>query len=221
MTFDTDGSRDMHRGWNGIVRRLAHIDMVVRMDRRLRADLAAEPATGEVRDHLVYIHVCLGAGACLPYKQGEMGIELAVGYLPGDAGNGRGPPAVERTKVAICLCRGAFDQSERAHNFDRHPFGPDPEIVQRSLRLRAPQFIGSDLQRPKSVAFDPRFRMRFARFTHCGVLAASWHHNTYGACCAWQACLPDLRWPTSCGNGRAGQLLRRRHCFSACRACRV
>jgi hypothetical protein len=67
---------DMHGGREAVVRRLAHIDVVVGMDRLLRAHLAAQHLDGAVRDHLVGVHVGLGAGAGLPH---QLGIKVTSG----------------------------------------------------------------------------------------------------------------------------------------------
>ena len=44
--------RDMHRGWERVVRRLAHVDVIVGMHRLLGAELAAEHLIGAVGDDL-------------------------------------------------------------------------------------------------------------------------------------------------------------------------
>jgi hypothetical protein len=58
--------RDMHRGRERIVRRLAHIDVVIGVHRRFRAELAAEHLDRTVRDHLVDVHIRLCAASGLP-----------------------------------------------------------------------------------------------------------------------------------------------------------
>ena len=57
MLLDFQHGGDVHRGREGIVRRLAHVDVIVRMHRRFAADLAAEQLDGAVRQHLVDVHV--------------------------------------------------------------------------------------------------------------------------------------------------------------------
>jgi hypothetical protein len=64
----------------GVVRRLAHVDVVVGMDRLLEP-IAAEHLDGAVGDHLVGVHVGLGARAGLPDDEREMIVELAVDHL--------------------------------------------------------------------------------------------------------------------------------------------
>ena len=100
-----------------VVRRLAHIDVIVGMDRRLGAELAAELFVGAVGDHLVDVHVGLGAGAGLPDHQREMHRRACRRRSPA-------PPAtialarrrVERAELEIGLGRGALDDGERARS---------------------------------------------------------------------------------------------------------
>jgi hypothetical protein len=53
ISRDRSGGRDVHCGRKRVVRRLAHIDVIVRMHRLLGAELAAEQLVGTVGDHLV------------------------------------------------------------------------------------------------------------------------------------------------------------------------
>ena len=78
---DRVGRRDVHRRREAIVRRLAQVDMIVRMHRLLCAERAAQELVRTVRDHLVDVHVGLGAGAGLPDDQREVVVELAVDHL--------------------------------------------------------------------------------------------------------------------------------------------
>src|SRR3546814_14966786 len=66
---------DVQRGRKAVVRRLAAIDVVVRVDRRLAAARAGENLVGAARDHLVGVHVALGAAAGLPDDERELAVE--------------------------------------------------------------------------------------------------------------------------------------------------
>ena len=98
---DALGRRDMHRGRERVVRRLAHIDVIVGMNRLLGAELAAQQFVGAVGDHLVEVHVGLGAGAGLPDHQRKMIVELAVDHLARGADDGAGAALVEQAEFAI------------------------------------------------------------------------------------------------------------------------
>jgi hypothetical protein len=54
----------------------------------LEPSLPPEHLDGPVGDHLVGVHVCLGAGARLPHDEGEMVVELTVDDLLGGGGDG-------------------------------------------------------------------------------------------------------------------------------------
>ena len=81
---------DVHGGREGVVGRLAAVDVVVRMHRRLAAERRAEQLIGPIGDHLVGVHVGLGAGAGLPDHQREMLGQRAVRHLLGGARDGVG-----------------------------------------------------------------------------------------------------------------------------------
>ena len=66
------GGGDVHGCGVGVIAALALVDMVIRVDRGLAAQLAPEHLDGSVGDDLVGVHVGLGAGACLPDHQGEV-----------------------------------------------------------------------------------------------------------------------------------------------------
>ncbi len=68
---------DVHRRGERVVRRLRHIDVVIRMDGLLAAHHAARKFNGAIRDHFVRVHVGLRAAAGLPNHEWEMRVELA------------------------------------------------------------------------------------------------------------------------------------------------
>ena len=69
--------RDVHRRGKNVVRRLAHVDVVVGMDLAALAALAAQELAGAIGDDLVHVHVGLRAAAGLPDDQGKLGVVLA------------------------------------------------------------------------------------------------------------------------------------------------
>ena len=105
---------DVHRGREGVVRGLAAIDVVVGMDRRLAAALARQHLVGPVGDHLVGVHVGLGAGAGLPDHQRELVVELAVDDLLGGRGDGLAELRVELAQPHVGRRRRLLDAG-RAH----------------------------------------------------------------------------------------------------------
>jgi len=112
------------------------------MHRFLGAAFAAEKLVGAVGDHLVDVHVGLGAGTGLPHDQGEVLVEPAVDHFLRRLDDRLGATGVEQAKLPIGLGGGAFDDAERVDQRQRHAFGADAEIPPRALGLRAP--IGVD-----------------------------------------------------------------------------
>ena len=121
------------------------------MNRLLGAELAAEQFVGAVGDHLVEVHVGLGAGAGLPDHQRKMIVELAVDHLARGADDGAGAALVEQPEFAIGFRRSQLDDAERANDRHRHPVMADAEILPRTLGLRAPVAIGGNLDRTEAV----------------------------------------------------------------------
>ena len=155
--------RDMHRGREAVVRRLAHIHMIIGMHRAFRADLAAEHFDRAVGDHFVGIHVALRAGAGLPDHQRKMAAERAVDHFLRGAHDGAAAFVIERSERHIGFGRRALDDAHRAHERRRHAVLADAEIADRALRLRAPIAFGGHIDRPERVGFGAGFlRRRFA-----------------------------------------------------------
>ena len=98
---DAHRGGDVHCGRERVVRRLAHIDVVVGMHRCLGAELAAQQFIGAIGDHLVEVHVGLGARTGLPDHQRKMIVELAVDHLTRGADDGAGAALVDQSKLAI------------------------------------------------------------------------------------------------------------------------
>ena len=96
---------DVHGGREGVVARLAHVHVVVGMDGRLGAHLAAEQLDGAVRDHLVHIHVGLRAAARLEDDQREVLGESAGDDLVGGGDDGAAHLLVHEAGVHVVLRR--------------------------------------------------------------------------------------------------------------------
>ncbi len=120
--------RDMHGGGEAVVRRLAQIDVVIGVDRRLAAERAAEKLIGAIGDHLVHVHVGLRARSGLPHDQREMTIELAGDDLVGDLDDRPGAPRVEHSEFEIGFRGCPFDDRKRYDHRVRHPLLANSEV---------------------------------------------------------------------------------------------
>ncbi len=98
---DLPAGRDMHGRREGVVRGLAAIDVVVGMNRRLAASNARQDLVGASGQHLVDVHVGLGAGTRLPHHQREFVLQPAAQDLVGSRHDGV-RPAWARVRPARC-----------------------------------------------------------------------------------------------------------------------
>ena len=121
------------------------------MHRLLGAELAAEQFVGAVGDHLVEVHVGLGAGAGLPDHQREMIVELALDHLAGGADDGAGAARIEQAEFPVGLRGGELDDAERMDDRHRHAVLADLEVLPRAFGLRAPIAIGGNVDRTETV----------------------------------------------------------------------
>ncbi|MGF6922016.1 GNAT superfamily N-acetyltransferase [Paraburkholderia sp. 40] len=135
---DIRGSH-VHRGRKHVVRRLPAIHVIVRMHLARFAALAAEQLARAVGDHLVQVHVGLRARAGLPDRQRKFVRMLAVDDLVGRLDDRAGLLLVEHTEAEVDLGGRALDHRERGDQLGRLLFRRNLEVLQRALRLRAPQ----------------------------------------------------------------------------------
>jgi len=147
------GAGDVHGRRIGVVGRLAHIDVVVRVDGLLGAHLAAQHLDGAVRDHLVGVHVRLGARAGLPDREREVVVELAVDHLLGRGDDGRADLRVEAAQLHVGLGGGALDDAQGPDHRPRLLLPADLEVAEAALRLGAPIDVGGDLDGAEGVGF--------------------------------------------------------------------
>ncbi len=128
--------------------------MVVGVQLFLAQQLVAAP-----RDHLVDVHVALGAAAGLPHGQREVAVQRAredfVAHLR-DAG---GAFLIQHAQVAIGLRGGLFENCKRANDLPRHLFGADGEILQAALGLRPPIAVGGHPHLAHRIPFDAVFHL--------------------------------------------------------------
>ncbi len=174
MIGDLHRRGDMHRGRERIVGGLAEIDMIVRMHRLLRAANATQQFTRAIPDHLVQIHVGLGAGAGLPDDQREMPVELPLDDFIGSGRDRIRQLRLDQLQLEIGERCRFFHHGEGPDQGLRHGFLADSEIPQRPLGLRAPIAVLSHLDRTERVRlgahrFFPRFG--FVCLSHAQHLA--------------------------------------------------
>ncbi len=129
MMGQTFGRRDMHGRGESIVGTLGAVYIIVRMNRLFGTALAAGQFDGAIGDHLVRIHIRLGAAARLPDDQREMRIQYAFDHFVRSAHN---QLRFFRRKAAQLLIadRGRFFQNaQRANHFARKAIAADLKIL--------------------------------------------------------------------------------------------
>ena len=156
LVSDALGGGDMHRGWKRVVRRLAHIDVIVRMHRLLGAGLAAEQFAGTVGDHLIEVHVGLRTRSGLPDHQREIVVELAVDHFARRTNDGASAALVEQAEFKIGLCRRKLHDRQCANDRHRHELIANLEVMFRAFGLRAPVVVRRHFDRSERVGFGAR-----------------------------------------------------------------
>jgi hypothetical protein len=152
--FDLERGGDMHGGREGVVGRLAAVDVVVGVNRRLVAALATENFVGAVGDDLVGVHVGLRAGAGLPHHQRKIIVEFTVDDFLRRLIDRLGDLFFQLAERQIGPRGGLFLDAERAYQRQRHTLVADGEVLHAALGLGAPVFIGRNLDLAHGVGFD-------------------------------------------------------------------
>src|SRR5690606_41401886 len=125
------------------------------MDRRLSAAPAGQYLVCAACDHLIDVHIALGAAPCLPDDERELIVEFAsddVFHCRFDRLGlfGRRPVAPVDPR------RSLLDERERVDDLDWHALArAEGEVLDRPLRLRAPIGAARDCDFSEAVAFDP------------------------------------------------------------------
>ena len=106
---------DVNGGWDHVVARLPHVDVVVRVNRILRADRFAGELAATIRDDFVRVRVRARAGTGLENVERKMFVEFSLDHFFRRLHDEGGAMRVEQTEIVIRLRGGPFDQTERAN----------------------------------------------------------------------------------------------------------
>ncbi len=112
------------------------------MHRLLAAHRAAQHLDGAVGDHLVGVHVGLGAGAGLPDHQREVVVELAVDDLLRGLGDRLAQLRVDVALRDVDQRAGLLDDAKRADDGDGLLFPADREVLIERW-VCAPQYLSA------------------------------------------------------------------------------
>src|SRR4030095_8445763 len=136
-----------------MIRRLSHIDVIVGVHRRLASEWCARELTAAVGDHLVHVHVELGAAAGHPHMQREHVVMLASEDFVASLNDQLVLLIFE--PLAGMICRGSSllqDGIGRDH-LTRNQIFADAEMLKRALCLGPPELVGGDSDLAEAIGF--------------------------------------------------------------------
>src|SRR5215471_9835687 len=127
--------------------------MVVGMNRCLTPERLASDLTAAVGDHLVYVHVELGAAAGHPHMQGEHVMMLASeDFVTGLSDEF--VLLIAQALTGMVGCRGGFLQNGvSGDHFTRNQVLADAEMLERALCLRTPELIRWHFNHAQAICF--------------------------------------------------------------------
>jgi hypothetical protein len=133
---------------------MAAVHVVVGMHEPALPARPAEDLGRAIGEHLVHVHVALGARAGLPHHQRELVRPAAREHLVGRGHDGARLLRRDESQALVHRGRGALDPRERFHDLGRHALGGDAEVLEGSLGLGAPQALLRHFDRSEGVPLD-------------------------------------------------------------------
>ena len=168
--LDRLGRGDVHGRGVDVVGRLAAVDVVIGVDPPPAPARAAQKLAGAVGQHLVDVHVGLGARAGLPDHQGKFAVVPPCQHFVGSGHDRLCLGGVQQPQVRIDRGRRPLDAHQRGNQLARLPLARDVKVRQRALGLRPPEAMGRHLDGAEGVVLgsgchgsSPRSR----RTVHC------------------------------------------------------
>lgn len=147
--------RHIHRGGKHIIRRLAFIDVVIGVYRCFPAALAGGDLICARGNHLISVHIRLGARTGLEHLEREFRVEHPFGHLAGRRGNESGELRIEHPELGIRAGRSTFEQPKGVDEGAAPGVAipTDGEMLERASGLRAPIVLGGHLDRAHRIRF--------------------------------------------------------------------
>src|SRR3989454_10709730 len=149
---------DVNRRWDDVVRGLAHVHMVVRMDGAFLPERVAEDLVRTVRDHFVRVHVRRGPTASLEDVERELRVQLAVHHFLTRLDTRLADLVVEQAEFHVRLGARHLDQAESVDEPPAEADSADREVFDRSLSLDPPVCVFWDFDLPQEVFLDTELR---------------------------------------------------------------
>ena len=146
----------MDRGRDHVVARLAHVDVIVRMNVLARSNRFARKLRAPVGDDFVRVRVRARAGAGLKNVERKMVVEFSFHNLLGCRHNQRRALGIEQTEIMIDLRGRPFDQTQRADERSGKSITAYREIEHRAVSGRAMERIRRKRHLAHRIFFCPR-----------------------------------------------------------------
>ena len=171
-----DRRRDVHRRRKRVVRRLRHVDVIVGVNRRLAPERRARKLAAAIGDHLVDVHVELGAAARHPHMQRKHVMMLAGEDFVAGLHDQLVTLIVEPLAGVIRGGGGFLQGGIGGDHFARNQILADAEMLERALGLSAPQLVRRDFNRRRGCpvlshvdhGISPEFSSAAARLDRIG-----------------------------------------------------
>ena len=147
--------RYVDRGREDVVCGLGSVDVVVGMEWSVRTEALSGLLCGEVADHLIDVHVCLGAAAGLPDAQRKLSVVVAfLDRLTGpfDQGN---LLSGQQTVAPVDLCAALLDLCQGVDQLRGDSLITDGEVVEGPLGLGSPKRRSGDVDSADTVLLLP------------------------------------------------------------------
>ena len=158
-----DGGDVHHRG-KDVVGGLGHVHMVVGVNGALVPPPAAGRFNGPVGDHLVGVHVGLGAAAGLPDHQGKVIIQFPPGDLLGRRDDEGADIGIQHPQSHIGLGTGHFEDAQGSNHLPGHPFVTDGKVFEGALGLGPPVAGLRHRHFTHGIPLDSRYHDNLLRF---------------------------------------------------------
>ena len=158
-------SGNVHCGRKCVIGRLAHVDIIVRMQKLCSGDFISA-----VCNYLIGIHVRLRAASGLPYNQRKMFIQTTGNHFITSTGNCSQLFICHffRTQLMIGHCSSFFQNSECMCNLSRHGFDSyaDQKVFMAALCLRCPILIRRNLYLAHRVMLNAILHVHLSYFVY-------------------------------------------------------
>ena len=174
----SQNSRDVHCSGECVIGRLAHVDIIVRMQ-----DLLASDFVATIRNNFIGIHVGLRAASCLPYDQREVFIQTAGDHLVTGSGNCRKLFLCHalRTELVVRHCSSLFQDTESVCDLTGHGLDAytDQKVLVAALCLSCPILVGRYLYLAHRIVFNAILHVHLSYFENSDYAVHTAQHRLW------------------------------------------